>query len=763
MGWIVAQDFITLHLNATEAAYLKNEWVFFTLLALWLTLILTFAGVFFITRPLNRLLKQKSMSIHRMTTEIMELKRFEDKLKISEEKFRALYDTSSDALMTLEPPDWRFTDGNLATIKLFNTQTKENFCATAPWVLSPEFQPDGIPSGVKAPQMIMKAIEEGSHFFEWTHKKLTGEEFFATVLLTRMQLGEKVFLQATVRDITESKKTQEKLRKSEERFRNIVSINIDPILVIDLEGTVQFVNRSAEKIFNRSAKEFIGLNFGVPLLNAEFTEIDIFCLGNESRTGEMFSARTQWENKEAYLIMIRDITEHRKAEKALQDKTNEIAKVNDELEILATHDVLTGLANRRYFDEMILKTIAFSERYQKKFALMLIDVDAFKWINDTFGHDIGDATLKKLADSLRENVRSDDFVARIGGDEFVIILNEIEDLETVLSIAHNISNSYATPITIKGITIFSSVSVGITFYPSLASDVETLLKQADIAMYRSKSKGKGCVEMYSDEIEESYIRINEIIYALQFAIKNHELSLLYQPIIDLHTKKIVGVEALLRWENQKLGNVPPDNFIPIAERIGAIHEIGLWVFNEVCKQAQIWQQMGLKHLFLAINISPVEFTRDEFTNDLQSIVNGYAIDPRLIEIELTETSVTEENEVISQKIVDFFKHSHFQLSIDDFGTGYSSMTRLSKLPVHTLKIDRSFVNNLTKEDKRYKIVHSTITLAKGMSIKTIAEGVETIDEERLLLELGCQMAQGYYYYVPMMAKDIEVLLIREKN
>ena len=442
----------------------------------------------------------------------------------------------------------------------------------------------------------------------------------------------------------------------------------------------------------------------------------------------------------------------------LKEKNSNLAEASNKLEHLAMHDSLTGLPNRRYFEDYVPQIVAKSKRNEQKLALFVIDVDNFKWINDTFGHDVGDVTLKKISSKLRKNIRTEDIAARIGGDEFAIVLNGIDSYENAVFIAHKILNLFQKPFTLKSETVQVTISIGIAFYPLSADNVEILIKHADLALYKAKSKGKNCVEVYSEEVKKSYSRMSEIEHALQFAVDKKELSLFYQPIVNMATNKILGVEALLRWQNDNLGSVDPIEFIHVAEKKGFINKIGLWVFNEACEQASAWKRCGTGKLFLAVNISPVQLEQEDFTKQISNIIKKYNINPFQLEIELTESAIKNEVNFTSQKFLLFCKQVQLRLSIDDFGTGFSSLSRLAELPVSTLKIDGFFLKNMQKGSKNYNIVKSTIALAKSLSLQAIAECVENKEQADILLKLGCKLAQGFYYYKPMSAKDITPIL-----
>lgn len=453
-------------------------------------------------------------------------------------------------------------------------------------------------------------------------------------------------------------------------------------------------------------------------------------------------------------------SEQKKLTKILEEKTKLLLKARNELTRLTSYDPLTGLQNRTLFQWTLSQAIQSANHHHSEFALLLIDIDNFKWINDNFGHDAGDAILKKLASILKEIIHQDDDLARIGSDEFAITLNHIENYGTAISLAHQLLNAFETPIRIDNKIIHLSISIGATIYPlpkqklnemelEKSNPVNLLLKQTDIALYRAKKIGKGTLALFSLKDHVSYAMINEIESALQDAIDKTEFTLLYQPIINIENLEIIGAEALLRWNNPTLGKINPIDFIPIAERNGYIHKIGIWVFNEVCKQASIWKKQGLKNLFIAVNVSPIQLRKSHFTHQMAQITKKYDIDPSQIEIEITESSMKASDNFFSPKFLNFIKDSQIKLSIDDFGTGYSTLSRLAELPVSTLKIDGSFIKHMQHDPKNFNIVKSAIALAQSLSIKAIAECVETKEQAEALLKLNCQLAQGYYYYKPM--------------
>jgi diguanylate cyclase (GGDEF)-like protein len=461
-----------------------------------------------------------------------------------------------------------------------------------------------------------------------------------------------------------------------------------------------------------------------------------------------------------------DLYKNKKTQENLLSQLKETHAVleeqNEKLSFLAMHDSLTMLNNRLAFDKEGKRVFAHAKRVSNNFALLLIDIDDFKWINDKFGHMIGDIVLKEIGTVLTETIRGEDFVARIGGDEFALILDNISKAEDAGIVAEKILHKFKKPLKFPDKEdIYISVSIGISCYSSTHNDFSTIYKQADIALYKVKYSGKKCFDFYSDIIKDLYLKKKDIIYELKKALELKEYVLNFQPIIDIRTKRIVGLETLLRWKNDKLGNVSPTKFIPIAEETGIIHDIGLWVIDNACRQFVEWEKLCIKNLFYTINISPVQLKREDISDKFNKILSMYKIDPIQIELELTESSLGSEYNNNLKFCMLHLNNFKMKISIDDFGTGYSSLSRLGNLPINTLKIDASFFSNFNPKNR--SIVKSIISLAKNLSMKLIAEGIETKTQVDFLLKNKCYLAQGFYFYKPMPAEELTEILLKEQE
>jgi len=433
----------------------------------------------------------KVIGIVGVVRDITERKKTENLLQTIAKRYSSMYSTSRDAIMTIEPPLWKFTSGNAATMQMFRAKNGAEFLACEPWKLSPKLQPDGRLSIEKSKEMIEIAMREGSNLFEWVHQRLNGEVFFAEVLLSRVDLDEQVFIQALVRDITERKKIEDAVIESEARFRGIVSLSHDAILVVCQEGKIGYMNPAAKKIFNQKVGDFINESIDLPLVNDKIIEINTPNPGKCQGVGEVHITETEWLNKTGYLITVRDITE----QKCL---FNKLQQSEQALKQLAEHDVLTGLPNRYQFKQVIDRSLAAATRHNTALAVLLMDLDKFKEVNDTCGHDVGDLLLKEFATRLLACSRKEDFVARLGGDEFVMLATYIKTPADVSVIAQKILKTVKQEYVLNGHKISISVSIGVAFFPKDADNRDALLKKADIAMYDAKRAGKDKYQIYKD-------------------------------------------------------------------------------------------------------------------------------------------------------------------------------------------------------------------------------------------------------------------------
>jgi diguanylate cyclase (GGDEF)-like protein/PAS domain S-box-containing protein len=426
---------------------------------------------------------------------------------------------------------------------------------------------------------------------------------------------------------------------------------------------------------------------------------------------------------------------------------------------LAQHDSLTDLPNRILFNDRLTESMTLASRYRRQLAVLFLDVDRFKHVNDSLGHDIGDRLLQSIAQRLLGCVRASDTVSRQGGDEFVILLSELTHAQDATVCADKILESLRAPHRIDKYDVQVTASIGIVTYPDDGSDCETLMKHADFAMYHAKDNGRDNCQFFKRDLNLRAVKRQALEDSMRHALEREEFSVHYQPKVNLESGEIVGVEALIRWLHPDLGLVSPAEFIPIAEECGLMIPIGRWVMGQACHQAQAWREIGLAPIRIAVNISAAELRARDFLKGVGVILEETGLDPHLLELELTETFLVQDSTAMSAVLHDL-KRLGLKLALDDFGTGYSSLNHLRRFPIDTLKIDRSFVRNITTNSDDASIVCAVISMGKNLHMRVVAEGVETREQLTFLQDRECPFGQGYYFSQPVTGQACTQLLRR---
>lgn len=428
-----------------------------------------------------------------------------------------------------------------------------------------------------------------------------------------------------------------------------------------------------------------------------------------------------------------------------------------QLNYLANHDALTNLPNRNLLDDRILQAIAQAQRGKHKFGLLLLDLDRFKNINDGYGHIFGDELLLTVAEQLNKSVRESDTVARLGGDEFVILLSPLKTHEEIYPVVRRLLNIFSLPFTIGNTDLYTSTSIGIAVFPDDGSDTDTLLKNADIAMYRAKELGRNGFQFFETDMSAHATERLELENALRGAIEREEFVLYYQPQTDIKTGMVSSVEALIRWQHPKLGLLGPDKFLKIAEDTGLIIPIGAWVLKTACSHARGWRDAGMSSHRISVNISAKQFWEGQLVKTVQRVLQETGISPGDLELEITETVFLRDiNETI--RTIHELRDMGTIVSMDDFGTGYSSLTYLRMLPIEKLKIDGSFIQDMSKTGRSSILLSQIIQLAHAMNLEVVAEGVETEEEYDFLVANQCDVAQGFYLHKPITSQELEDIL-----
>jgi len=478
----------------------------------------------------------------------------------------------------------------------------------------------------------------------------------------------------------------------------------------------------------------------------------------KEKTSDLMQINEQLLNKTKELEhtknqLTKDITERVVAE-------NEVRKQKSILHHQAHHDPLTGLPNRLLFSSKLNEGLEIAQKEKRQLAIFFIDLDKFKEINDSLGHDIGDKVLITVANILKGSIRKGDILARLAGDEFTLIIEELEDTNDASRLARDILHIFSEPIHVDEHVLYLTCSIGISLYPQDAKNAKDLLKYADTAMYRAKENGRNNFQFYSPEMTKYVFDQMEMKSSLRQAIDNEEFMIYYQPQIDISTNSIIGLEALIRWQHPKKGLITPKKFIKLAEETGMIIEIDHWVMRTAIKQVSQWYKKGLSPGKLALNISIQQLENDHLLENIQENIDKYDFKPEWLELEITEGHMMKNHIEIIKKL-NQINSLGVNIAIDDFGTGYSSLSLLKRLPINQLKIDKSFIRDLPEDEEDIVIVNSIIALAKSLNLDLIAEGIETLEQANFLEERDCQIVQGHYYYHPLLASELEDVLTKQ--
>ncbi len=575
----------------------------------------------------------------------------------------------------------------------------------------------------------------------------------------RNEKGEIIRIAGIAEDITASKSVEEQLGLSAQVFVS----SKEAIMITDANNVIIKVNKAFSDITGYAESEALGQN--PRILKSDRHKLSFYkemwhtLLSKGSWQGEIWDRRKNGEiyPKWASIHLVRnergEITNHI----ALFSDITERKASFEQIKHLAHYDALTNLPNRTLLVERLESAIASAERSSKKLAVLFLDLDRFKNINDSLGHFAGDLLLQAVAKRLQRCVRATDTVARLGGDEFVVILTGIKSAGDAAHVAQKMLESMMEPVPIEGKEIVTSPSIGISVYPEDGRSHTALIKNADAAMYHAKDQGRGNFQFFTENMNTKALEQLSFESDLKMAMKRGEFFLHYQPQVDLSSGKIVGIEALLRWLHPDRGPVPPAVFIPIAEECGAIAAIGEWVIRAACRQNKAWLDAGLSAVPVAVNLSAIQFRQKNIVGTIAGILEETGLPPRLLELEMTEGIIMHDADS-TIKTLRAIKDIGLRLSIDDFGTGYSSLSYLKRFPIDKLKIDRSFVGDIAASSDDAAIIRTIITMGHSLRLTVIAEGVETAEQVAFLKQEGCDQIQGYYCGRPVPARELEALL-----
>ncbi len=568
--------------------------------------------------------------------------------------------------------------------------------------------------------------------------------------------GNLIGIEGNARDVSLLKSTED-LRS---RFGRILDNSTNEIYIFNAE-TMHFtqVNRGARQNLGYAVQEIKELT---PLdLKPDFTQESFAELIKPLRQGKqdqvIFQTRHLRKDGSLYPVEIRLQLSHKESPPvfvAFVMDITERTQIEEQLQYMAHHDALTALPNRVLFTDRLSQSLAHAERRDQLVAVLFMDLDRFKLINDTMGHDFGDRALQTLAERLNKCVRAGDTVARLGGDEFAIVLEDIASADDVVHFARKILSGLSQSFLLDEREFFITTSIGISLFPMDGKDTETLLKHADIAMYRSKDQGRNTYQFYSSDMSAKTFERLSMETNLRHALERKEFILYYQPQIDLLSGRVTGVEALLRWQHPDLGLIMPSEFIPILEDTGLIIPVGEWVLHNACLQAQAWNNAELKPLRMAVNLSSRQFNELKFIDMMGRVLEDTGLKPSLLELEITE-SILMQNVGTTVSTLNAINNMGIRLAVDDFGTGYSSLSYLKRFPIDTLKIDQSFIHDIMQDPGDTTLVEAIIALGRALHLNIIAEGVETEAQVDFLKSHNCDCMQGYLFNSPQAAQDLE--------
>ena len=612
-------------------------------------------------------------------------------------------------------------------------------------------------------EVLHTGVSKAGQSWQYLHKDGSVIDVEGSVLLVKNEQGKPIGFRGILRNVTERRKVDQALRESEARFRAMTNLSSD--WYWEQDADLRFT-RMESRYANSAAKphRLIGRRISESALQVQLA-------GGWEEFNDTMVARKAFRD----VVMHRDSTGQAPYFISISGEpvfngeglftgyrgiTREITeqKVAEEhIHHMARHDSLTGLPNRMMFSSLLNVAIPTAARYKRDFAVMFIDLDRFKFINDTLGHEAGDTLLKEITARFKQTLRTSDVIARLGGDEFVVLVQEVSDREHAATVARKILSAAIKPMVLVGQECRVTASIGIAMFPGDGEDEQALMKNADSAMYYAKEEGKNNFQFYSSDINSQSLERLTLESNLRRAMEREEFTLNYQAKLDLRSGAITGVEALLRWQNAELGSVSPAKFIPVAEETGLIVHIGRWVLKTACEQNVAWQRQGLPPINMAVNLSVRQFADENLVEDIATILRETGMTPGLLELEITEGMLIHNIER-AIKLLTAIKQMGVRLAIDDFGTGYSSLGQLKNFPIDTLKVDRSFIRDLATDSEDRAITTAIIAMGKTLSLTVVAEGVETIEQQDFLRGQACDEMQGYYFSKPIAADEFATLL-----
>lgn len=677
-----------------------------------------------------------------------------EEMRLKEEKLRRVINTVPALIRASD------ANGRIVFLNTYHEQYFDIDCHTAAGGNSDELL--GADYATRHQHLNRQVLESNSMMFGVEENLADRENKQRVLLTTKAPLsdneGQADSIVTVSLDITERKRGEQAVRESEERFRNLVESSVLGI-VIERDGTPLFANHTFAQIFGYDSPDEILALESLDSLYApdEISRIQGFRTARKKGTvsldrhefegvmkdGVLISVETQmqevwWKGERALQLTVADITLRKRYEKKLQRQAN--------------FDDVTGLPNRVLALDRLRSAVVSAHRYDHKVGVLFIDLDHFKKINDTLGHATGDQLLRMAADRLTSCVREEDTVARLGGDEFTVILPNMTSASHAEPVIHKILETFSQSFVLDRHEAFVTASVGVTVFPDDGDDPNVLMQNADAAMYRAKEHGRDTFQFFTRELNQRAMERMRLESHLLHALDRDELELHYQPIVDVFSQEVVGAEALLRWSNEELGSVRPERFVPLAEDTGLVVPMGKWVLDTACQQIARWREMGLPPLRLSVNVSSRQFRGRGLVEAVSQALEKYGVAAQCLELEITEGLLMDELPQ-TRATLHALDTLSIRLALDDFGTGYSSLSHLKKFPVDTVKIDRSFIQDISTNPDDATVVDAIIAMAHRLKLQVIGEGVETDNQLEFIRESGCDLAQGYYFSEPLPPEE----------
>jgi diguanylate cyclase (GGDEF)-like protein/PAS domain S-box-containing protein len=681
--------------------------------------------------------------------DVTERNRSEEALRESERRYRLLFDGNPLPMWVYDRDTLQFIAVNDAAVRHYG-YSKIEFLRMRITDIRPA---EEVPALMKAISALRDRHTEEARTFR--HRKKDGTLFEAEVTSFEFVTGGKRARLVIAVDITERSRAQERLRASEERYRLLFERNLAGVYRTTADGRILDCNDALARMFGYESRQEL---LQQSALSFYFSDEEREHLIRELRTGKTLSNMEvrlrRRDGAQIWALENMTLLGDGVMEGTLIDITDR-KSAQQRMEYQAYHDILTELPNRSLFRDRITVALAHARRAQRALAVMFLDLDQFKLVNDTLGHTVGDGLLQAAAQRVVSCVRSEDTVARMGGDEFTILLPDIADSRAAATVAQKVLESISHPVVVDGHELFVTTSIGIAIFPDDGADAETLLKNADRAMYRAKEAGRNNYQ-FATPVAFDAGRLS-LERSLHHAFEREEFVVHYQPMIELESGRVVGAEALVRWKHPEHGLMRPDDFIPVAEECGLIFGIGEWVLRTACMQMKRWHDAGHGPLRIAVNLSPRQFQQRDLPAVIERVLAETSFPAEMLDVEITESTAMQ-NAELSLAIMNRLKEMGIRISIDDFGTGYSSLSYLKRFPIDTVKIDQGFVRDLSDETSDGAIISAVISMARALKLRVVAEGVETEEQLAFLQRERCAEIQGFLYSRPVVAEEFEAAL-----